>query len=147
MEDFLRKNLEEALGLPKDAVSWLVDIWVVIQFFDDIADCEPTSREDLNTVLWNLLVQLPLNPFYNANQLNLSAALATAILKWQGSDAQERNGKADAKSYMWRASYYDLVLTAVLLCHGPKVATEAAPRVMQLYGETFEDYMKEFDHA
>jgi hypothetical protein len=35
----------------------------------------------------------------------------------------------------------------VALCHGTQQATEKAQQVMQLYGETFEDYLKEFDHA
>jgi hypothetical protein len=69
------------------------------------------------------------------------------ILKWQASDQAERAGKADAKSFVWRAGYYDVVLMTVALCHGTQRATEAASQVMELYGETLEDYIKEFSHA
>jgi hypothetical protein len=36
---------------------------------------------------------------------------------------------------------------AMQLCHGAKFANENAHLVMELYGETFEEYMKEFGHA
>ena len=48
---------------------------------------------------------------------------------------------------MWRAGYYDLVLMAVSLVHGAGFATLHGHHVMALYGETFEDYMKEFGNA
>jgi hypothetical protein len=69
------------------------------------------------------------------------------ILKWQASDTAERNQQADAKSFVWRAGYYDLVLMTVSLVHGPVPATQNAHLVMALYGETYEDYMKEFGNA
>jgi hypothetical protein len=59
----------------------------------------------------------------------------------------ERAGQADARSYVWRAGYYDLILIVVQLCHGVDVATKLAPIVMQMYGETLADYLKEFPNA
>jgi hypothetical protein len=59
----------------------------------------------------------------------------------------ERAGNADAKSYMWRAGYYDLVLLVIQICHGYEKALLAAPSVMSLYGETLADYLGEFEHA
>jgi hypothetical protein len=35
----------------------------------------------------------------------------------------------------------------IQLCHGANSAKAMAKQVMQLYGETYEDYMKEFYHA
>jgi len=87
------------------------------------------------------------NTFWIANSHSLAPIVATVILKWQASDQAERAGQADAKSFVWRAGYYDVVLMVVALCHGTKQATDKAQQVMELYGETFEDYMKEFDHA
>jgi hypothetical protein len=68
-------------------------------------------------------------------------------MKWQASDQAERAGQADAKSFVWRAGYYDLILMAVSLTHGPGFAAKNAHLVMELYGEKFEDYMKEFGNA
>jgi hypothetical protein len=87
------------------------------------------------------------NTFWIANSHSLAPIVATMILKWQASDQAERAGKADARSFVWRAGYYDVVLMTVALCHGTRRATEDAGSVMELYGEKFEDYMKEFSHA
>ena len=147
MTEWLRLNLQKALALPAPAVDWLLMLFEAIQVFDDVADGDPVEREDLNAVIWNTLVGMNQNTFWIANSHSLTPVVATMILKWQASDQAERDGKADAKSFVWRAGYYDVVLMTVALCHGTQQATEKAQQVMALYGETFEDYMKEFDHA
>ena len=147
MTDWLRLNLQRVLALPAPAIDWLLMLFEAIQVFDDVADGDPVEREDLNAVIWNTLVGMNQNTFWIANSHSLTPVVATMILKWQASDQAERDGKADAKSFVWRAGYYDVVLMTVALCHGTQQATEKAQQVMELYGETFEDYMKEFDHA
>ena len=147
MTDWLRLNLQRVLALPAPAIDWLLMLFEAIQVFDDVADGDPVEREDLNAVIWNTLVGMNQNVFWIANSHSLAPVVATMILKWQASDQAERAGQADAKSFVWRAGYYDVVLMTVALCHGTQQATEKAQQVMELYGETFEDYMKEFDHA
>lgn len=134
----------EELDLPPEASAWLLDVWQVIQTLDDVADGDAVDRSSLDATVWAALVTLPANPFYIANFQALSAALATAVLKWQASDAVERAGHADARSYMWRAGYYDLVLLVVLLTKGHATAMNNAVKVMHLYGEQLDDYLKEF---
>jgi len=143
MKDFLQKGL----ALPAPAIDWLLMLFGAIQVFDDVADGDPVEREDLNAVIWNTLVGMNQNTFWIANSHSLAPVVATMILKWQASDQAERDGKADAKSFVWRAGYYDVVLMTVALCHGTQQATEKAQQVMQLYGEKFDDYLKEFNHA
>ena len=134
----------EALDLPQDAVRWLLDVWRAIQVFDDVADGDAVSRDDLDNALWASLVGLQVNPFHIAHGASLVPVLALQILKWQGADTAEQMGEADARSYMWRAGFYDLVLMVVCLVHGPEKAKGAALDVMRMYGETFADYQKEF---
>jgi hypothetical protein len=74
-------------------------------------------------------------------------ALGTAILKWKASDDAERSGQADEKSFVWRATYYDLVLLVVLVCQGRESAMEKAGAVMALYGESFAKYREEFPNG
>ncbi len=145
--EWLKENLQRVLALPAPATEWLLMLWGAIQVFDDVADGDPVEREDLNAVIWNTLVGMNQNSFWAANSLSLAPVVATMILKWQGSDQAERAGNADARSYAWRAGYYDVVMMVVALCHGTKYATDNAHLVMALYGETLEDYMKEFSHA
>ena len=147
MTDWLRENLQKSLALPAPAVDWLMMLWGAIQVFDDIADGDAVERKDLNACIWNTLVGMNQNSFWIVNSQTLTPVVASMILKWQASDQAERAGRADARSFMWRAGYYDVVLMTVALCHGTNQATDAAGKVMELYGETFEDYMKEFENA
>jgi len=145
--EWLKENLQKVLALPAPAIEWLLMLWGAIQVFDDVADGDPVERDDLNASIWNTLVGMNQNQFWIANAHNLSPVVATMILKWQASDHAERTGRADARSYVWRAGFYDVVMMVMALCHGTKYATDNAHLVMALYGETLEDYMKEFIHA
>ena len=143
----LRENLVQVLQLPKPAVDWLCSLYEVIQTFDDYADGDDVPRERLNALIWDALVAMPSNSFFVANAPALLPVLAVQILKWQGADAREREGQSSEMAFAWRAGYYDVVLAAVAACHGADAAHHAAPLVLQLYGERYADYMKEFDHA
>lgn len=147
VEQDLRQHFAVGFALPPDAVNWLLDLWHVSQVFDDVVDRAKIKREDLDRAIFASLVQMPANPFFLANASQLIPVLACAMLKWKASDDAEREGNADAKSYMWRAAYYDVVLMVVLICHGSDVGIHSAKNVMALYGETFESYCKEFPHV
>lgn len=145
--DNLRQNLEQALKLPPVAVDWVLMLWGAIQVFDDVADGDPIHRQELDAAIWNTLVSMPQNPFFCQNASVLLPVVGTMILKWQASDQCERVGSVDPCSFVWRAGFYDVVLMVVQLCHGPKVAIDMSSLVMGLYGEKYEDYLKEFGHA
>lgn len=147
MIDTLRDHFENLLDLPRPATDWLLDLWSVIQVFDDAVDGDAVTHPAGESAVWAALVSLPGNPFYVAHAAALQAALAAAVLKWTAANAVEASGAADARSFMWRAGYYDVVLLVVLLCHGHNTASRLAPVVMQMYGETYEDYCKEFARA
>jgi hypothetical protein len=142
--------LQEAFDLfelPPDAARWLLDLWHVTQVFDDVADGDPVDRGALDGAIWKGLVGMPANPFFIAHGATLMPVLATAILKWKASDTAEREGKADVKSFVWRAAYYDVVMCVVLLCHGPESAMAMSEGVMALYGEDFAKYREEFPNV
>lgn len=144
---WLRRNFSEVLSLSPDACDWLVDLWSVIQLFDDVADGDAIDRDDLDVAIWNALVALPANSFFQENSPILLPLMGVAILKWKASDTVERDGRACATSFVWRAGYYDLVLAAVQIEHGPDVAMDIGHVVLKLYGESLEEYMKEMSHA
>jgi hypothetical protein len=142
--------LEEAFelfALPPDASQWLLDLWHVTQVFDDVADGDLVNRAALDGAIWKGLVGMPANPFFIAHASTLLPLVATAIMKWKASDTAERAGKADEKSFVWRAAYYDVVMCVVMLCHHSESAMALAGDVMALYGEKFSDYRAEFSHA
>lgn len=132
------------LQLPPDAARWLLDVWNAIQVLDDVADGDSVDRGALDRAIYDLLVGMPSNRFFAVHAGTLLPALGLMVLKWKASDMAERAGRADARSFVWRAGYYDVVLAAVAAAHGPEVAMTVADKVMELYGETLHEYLKEF---
>jgi hypothetical protein len=130
--------------LPADAAEWLLMLWQSIQTFDDYADDDSVRREALDATIWNVLVAMPQNTFFSRHVTELAPLLGSMVLKWQASDRVEREGNASAQSYVWRAGYYELVLAAVRLCHGPVAAASVAHKVLGMYGEKLDDYLTEF---
>jgi hypothetical protein len=134
----------EVFGFSRDAAEWLIDIYIVFQTFDDYADGDDVSEERLSQLIYKTLVSLPSNPFFKMNSAVLLPILANSILKWKASDTAERNGNADEKSFIWRASYYDIVLAVLNIFYGPDLAMKNAHKVMEIYAEKFSEYIKEF---
>ena len=118
-----------------------------MQLFDDIVDGDPTDRDDVDAGIWNALVGMPANAFYQRNAHVLIPLMSVAVLKWKASDQVERDGGACATSFVWRAGYYDIVLAVVQIEHGVQAAMDIGPVVLNLYGESLEEYMKEMTHA
>lgn len=144
---WLRRNFSETLCLSDDATEWLIGLWEVIQLFDDIADGDPLDRDDVDAAIWNALVGLPANAFYQRNAHVLIPLMSVAVLKWKASDQVERNGEACATSFVWRAGYYDIVLATAQIEHGVEAAMDIGPVILKLYGESLEEYMKEMSDA
>ncbi|MGL5361355.1 MAG: hypothetical protein ACRDBH_00625 [Bosea sp. (in: a-proteobacteria)] len=143
---WLSKHLD-SFAIRDDAHSWLMALWNAIQVFDDMADGDHPDRENLITAVADTLVFMPANPFFRANMGTLLPLVAVAILKWRAADDAEIAGEPSETSFVWRAGFYDIVLAVVQIVHGFEVAKDAAQHVMNLYGENYADYRKEFIHA
>jgi hypothetical protein len=135
------------LILPPAAQKWLLDFWNVIQGLDDWRDNDPVEDKEKERVIYQVMVELPQNPFFQAQSHNLLPITSNLILRWIGANKLEDNKEHLHKAYMWRAAYYDLILEVVRLVHGFEGAANASDYVAKLYGETFEDYVKEFQNA
>lgn len=136
------KSSFERLNLPADAVEWLLDVWEVCQLLDDACDGDEIGRSRAEAAAWAIFVRMPANTFWRANMANLMPVLAVQVLKWQAANEAEDEGEADARSYMWRAGYYDLVLLVCQLC-----GLAQDPRfILSLYGESYFSYADEM-HA
>lgn len=146
-EYWLSRNLRETLSLPDDAVTWLLGLWNASQVFDDMADGDFPDRDRLNSTLLDCLVNLQANDFFLRHGHHLLPVVRCAVLKWNAADMAERAGQADARSFVWRAGFYDIVLMVVALIHGDDTALSIGHNVMHLYGESFDAYMAEVAHA
>ena len=135
------------LQLPSAAQLWLFDFWDVIQGLDDWRDGDAVEAAEKESVIYKTMVAMPSNPFFKQFSAELLPVMSNLVLKWIGANKLEDNNEELSKAYMWRAAYYDLILEVVRLCHGFEAASNVAPYVAKMYGEKFEDYMKEFQNA
>ena len=142
--DVLKKELE-LLKLPNEAAQWLASLYDVIQSFDDVKDEDKLEDQQLYELIFNSMIAMPTNSFYINNMGGLATLVNLLILKWIASNNLEESGKANPQSYVWRASYFDVVLHVVFLSKGFAFAKNNAHIILSLYGESLEDYLKEFE--
>jgi len=143
----MNEQLLAPLNLPFAAQKWLIDFFAVIQGLDDWRDNDPVEPLQKEKVIYQVMVELPQNHFFQTHSHNLLPLVSILVLKWIGANKLEDNREQLHKAYMWRAAYYDLILEVVRLIHGFDAAANAAEYVVKLYGETYEDYVKEFQNA
>jgi hypothetical protein len=143
----MNEQLLAPLNLPLTAQKWLIDFFWVIQGLDDWRDNDPVEPKQKEKVIYQVMVELPQNHFFQSHSHNLLPLVSILVLKWIGANKLEDNREQLHKAYMWRAAYYDLILEVVRLVHGFDGAASAAEYVAKLYGETYEDYVKEFENA
>lgn len=127
------------LGLPDAAQVWLLDLWCVIQVLDDAMDGDRAGQIAVSRAAMAIFWDMPLNPFFRDNFAALHPVLKLQVLKWQAANDVEAQGLADERSYMWRAGYYDVVLMVCALC-----GCDRSAAALQLYGETFAEYIGEW---
>jgi hypothetical protein len=135
------------LNLPLDTQRWLTDFWDVIQGLDDWRDNDVVDPAEKEKVIYQVMVALPSNLFFQRHAQHLLPIMSNLVLKWIAANRLEDNKEELNKAYMWRAAYYDLVLEVVRLVHGYENAAVASQYVAKMYGESFEDYVKEFQNA
>jgi hypothetical protein len=136
------KQALSILSLPKDAQEFLEILWDCIQKIDDIFDGSPVEKPE--SILLDLLIRLPLNTFWDSQKPLFIPLISNAILCWNASNSKESEGLADEKSFVWRASYWQIVLQVCQVVHGYDWAGKNAHHILGMYGETFRSYRKEF---
>lgn len=123
------------------AVDFLRTAFDVAHFWDDLIDRDKVIGDaDINRAMFQALVLLPRNAFYQANFASLNAVLANAATNWNIATDLERAGGVAGKrtAYVLRASYVDLVTHCALLLGGMDWAHAVGVELRRLaepYGE------------
>jgi hypothetical protein len=126
------------LGLPEDAQAWLLDLWNLTQVLDDAMDGDKPGKADVSRAVWAVFQNMPCNSFYQSRMSLLQPVLVLQLLKWEAANEAEAAGFRDARTYVWRAGFYDVVMMACHLC-----GINARREVMEMYGEPFAAYLEE----
>lgn len=137
----------DVLRLSHDARQFLSDLYAVIQAWDDFYDGDDMPQADKLKAIWASLVGIPANPFFQAHSGALIPLLASLVVKWESANKLEAERDRLDIAFVWRASFFDVVLHCVLIENGPCFAMENGPHVARLYAETIESFRKEFDDA
>lgn len=137
----------EALGIPAEGSDWLLELWRLCQTWDDIVDGDTATRAEIDHAIFLSFFGLQEHRFYKGNAAMLGPCVLNMVLKWKASDTLEKARDLDElpKCYMWRASYYDVILQVVAITQGTAFAMANAHLVLKLYGEKLSDIEEEFN--
>jgi hypothetical protein len=126
------------------AVDFCVLLFEISQLFDDVYDEGNISKEEAFELMWKTMVKLPSNPFYKSYMGKLTPMIESYILQWMSANTLEDKKEMLERSYMLRAFLFQIFQFCAMLVHGESYAIEKAYLFQKLYGEKFEDYIKEF---
>lgn len=135
----------------QEAVAFMEIISRWTHLYDDLIDADkPIDPDFVHQVMWEVMVNLPMNNFYRANATTLAPVIATGILNWRGANDMERLGSKEELhiSHATRYSINDLALLVLLLLGGPKHAAQYARAARLAYQrDTLKHYLKEHGHV
>lgn len=120
----------------QDAIRFFVDLYEVLQVWDDLADRDkPVSQNDIHNTFWRTLIEIPRNSFYRAHFNDLSPLLSAAILNWHAANKLEATDSDSDKeiSFIIRSNYVDLLIQSALLIGGVQWAIEVTPVIRRAW--------------
>jgi len=137
----LHENLLKVLG-DVYAAKLCYDYFIIAQCWDDLIDKDnELSDIEIHDAFYTSLISIPTNPFYLKNSHKILPVLEVSIYKWFQSNKYESKKTELNKAYMLRAGLYDIFSACYIAIHG----IDADFNIYDLYGETFNEFMKEFE--
>lgn len=134
----------------EDAIHFMHVVSLWSHLYDDLIDKDKEVPEEMvHTVMWDIMVGLPLNKFYVQNASVLAPIMATGILNWRGANAMEASGSKE-ELYIAHATRYsinDLALMIMALLGGPEHAARYARDArLSFQRDTIAHYLREQGH-
>lgn len=141
---FLQKN--------RAAVKLCIDLLFVGHLWDDLIDGDVIREpEEIDKAFLIALGELPLNPFYQANQMYLAPLLTSASLLWIDSNGLERGSKDERlTAFCIRNALLNVIHFCIFLVGGGEWVRQQGPdfwRTFLLTNEKYEELLKENGHA
>lgn len=129
-----------------DAVRWVLDMFDAVEFFDDLVDGDnPPAEGRIVRVLWEVLVDMPANPFFHRHTTTLIPVVHAAINAWLDANDLERSGDSHSLhlSYVLRGLIMLVIPTVIELARGRDAMRACSADVVAfVMSETFEAYCK-----
>lgn len=126
------------------AIRFIVDFADTCELFDDMIDRDkPLEDDHIVRVLFKVLTEIPLNPFFDRFKSQLIPIIVTGINAWLDSTALE-NGSDNDKvfAYVLRDWYMEFVAYVVYLTRGRDYMRDTSMEIRQFFThhETLEEY-------
>ena len=141
--------LEYVLRGDKHAISFCLDLFDVSQIWDDIIDDDNPNLivEDAYRSFWKALVDIPRNPFYQANFGELQPLIQAALSDWMDANELQRGSLNEkAAAFTLRDTLTRIVITCARIVGGYEWMRVVSLKVSKtLYDESFDLFLEELD--
>lgn len=144
-EQALRQFLDVIMKGNRQSIDLCVTLFGIAQVWDDLID-DCASEKDINKAFVAALVEIPTNPIAQMMP-ELPYHIYNVFLRWRDATTIENGAHTDDdlhKCYMLRAGLYDIFALIAAKLYGDEYAAEVGPAIRRFYGETFQEYSKEF---
>jgi hypothetical protein len=132
----------------ESALEFCTAIVNIAAWYDDLIDRDvPVTDEMIHRLMWDALVTLPRNLFYQQNFIVLNPLVINTIHNWRIANELEKSqaGKDDLSiAFVIRSSYADILRMVALLIGGESYALECGVAIRRyVHDEGFEAYRAE----
>lgn len=120
----------------------------IANLWDDLVDRDKeVGVEDVNRVMWEALVAIPMNPFYRQHIDALQPAIQSFILSWHmANDLASTDYEGRVISHVERYSICNIMNLIAMLIAGPEHARNWAPTLRRMgQRDTLAEYLHELE--
>lgn len=143
--------LLQVLGGQADAVAFCQSLARISQIVDDLHDQDkPVAASTIKAMAWEVLVQLPSNPFYQRHFPTLQGMVRGALNDWFDSTVFEASGNGHDLSlaFVLRDSLTGVVSQCAYLVGGYNHMITVSPQIRRYFhDETLPAYIRPFQPA
>jgi len=126
-----------------NAIAYVGAVSDAAELFDDIVDRDTEiENSHVERVLFSLLTQLPLNPFFDAYKHQLCPIMFTGVNAWLDATKMEKGSDHEkSHAYVLRDWYMELLMYTIYLTRGREYMRSVSVEVRAFFmAETLEEY-------
>lgn len=138
--------IKSTAGDNEAAADFLGIIVNIAHVWDDLIDRDrPVNNETINKAFEGALIHIPLNPFFQRHQVELTTLLHNSIRNWHLATQIERGTDETLfpAAFVLRSAYADIFAQVAYILGGHELAlTIALEARKQAHAEGFDGYLK-----
>ena len=125
----------------REAVAFLMCISRISELWDDLEDKDTViTKAQVDDAMFDALINLPCNPFYNKHRGYLTPLLINAINSWQDANMLATGTRSErALSYTLRNLDIQIIQAIVFITQGYARLREVSPELWRYFGANQDD--------